>query len=131
MSGIDSIKRKTKLALDEMHDNQNVNPEKQIAGNPEIQKTTQPENQQKNKPFQLENQNFLEKNETTNQSAVFPFQKQQTQKTPTYKMTFNLTEEMYKAFNALYANRIIQGRKTDKSDLISEAIQWLIKMEHG
>ena len=44
-------------------------------------------------------------------------------------MTFNLTEETYKAFNDLYANRMLQGRKTEKSELICEAIQWLIKME--
>ena len=56
--------------------------------------------------------------------------KQQSPKIATYKMTFNLTEEIYKAFNDLYANRMLQGRKTEKSELICEAIQWLIKMEN-
>lgn len=36
-------------------------------------------------------------------------------KTPTYKMIFTLSEEAYKAFNDLYANRILRGRKIDKS----------------
>ena len=63
------------------------------------------------------------------QAVIFPTSKQQTQKVPTYKMTFNLTEDIYKAFNDLYANRMLQGRKTEKSEMICEAIQWLIKME--
>jgi hypothetical protein len=53
------------------------------------------------------------------------------QKPATFKMTFNLTEEIYKAFNDLYAKRMLQGRKTEKSELICEAIQWLIQMEEG
>ncbi|WP_213106463.1 hypothetical protein [Candidatus Protochlamydia amoebophila] len=61
------------------------------------------------------------------QTNAFPTEKQQTH--PTYKMTFNLTEDIYKAFNDLYANRMLKGRKTEKSEMICGAIQWLIKME--
>lgn len=50
---------------------------------------------------------------------------------PTFKMTFTLNERDYKSFNDIYAKRIIQGRKTDKSHLISEAIQLLEKMEES
>ena len=49
------------------------------------------------------------------------------QKIPTYKMTFNMREDIYKAFNDLYANLILQGRQTEKSELICEAIQLLLK----
>lgn len=62
-------------------------------------------------------------------TPAFPAKQPQPQKAATYKMTFNLTEDIYKAFNDLYANRMLQGRKTEKSEMICEAIQWLIKME--
>jgi len=51
------------------------------------------------------------------------------QKIPTFKMTFNLREDIHKAFNDLYANRILQGRATEKSEMICEAIQLLLTME--
>lgn len=51
------------------------------------------------------------------------------QRIPTCKMTFNLREDIHKAFNDLYANRILQGRATEKSEMICEAIQLLINME--
>ena len=51
------------------------------------------------------------------------------QRIPTCKMTFNLREDIHKAFNDLYANRILQGRATEKSEMICEAIQLLIHME--
>lgn len=62
-------------------------------------------------------------------TSIFLAKQPQNQKLPTYKMTFNLTEEIYKGFNDLYARRMLQGRKTEKSEMICEAIQWLIKME--
>lgn len=62
-------------------------------------------------------------------TPIFPTKQPQNQKIPTYKMTFNLTEDIYKAFNDLYAHRMLRGRKTEKSEMICEAIQWLIKME--
>ena len=65
----------------------------------------------------------------TYQPAIFSVKNQQSPKAPTYKMTFNLTEDVYKSFNDLYAHRMLQGRKTEKSEMICEAIEWLIKME--
>ena len=62
-------------------------------------------------------------------TPIFPTKQPQNQKIPTYKMTFNLSEDIYKAFNDLYAHRMLRGRKTEKSEMICEAIQWLIKME--
>ena len=160
MSGINEIKKKAKLSIDEMYDNQPVGKrDNQKESKPEVKQTTQPVIQKENnqddqpssKPFvqkvnqptshkasektiqpseQLEihldrKQDF----QSIRQSSPFPTSKQQTQKIPTYKMTFNLTEDIYKAFNDLYANRMLQGRKTEKSEMICEAIQWLIKME--
>jgi hypothetical protein len=48
---------------------------------------------------------------------------------PMKKVTYYLTEEMHKAFEDVYARRIIEGRKTDKSTLISEAVELLHKSE--
>ncbi len=160
MSGISEIKKKAKLSIDEMYDNQSVGKmDNQKDGKPESKQTIQPEVQLENKPdsqpvgspsFQEISQSLnnkaghttiqqngkLETNpdvkqetQTTRPTTIFPTTKQQTQKIPTYKMTFNLTEDIYKAFNDLYANRMLQGRKTEKSEMICEAIQWLIKME--
>lgn len=53
------------------------------------------------------------------------------QRIPTCKMTFNLREDIHKAFNDLYANRILQGRATEKSEMICEAIELLINMEEA
>jgi hypothetical protein len=48
----------------------------------------------------------------------------------TKKVTLYLTEEMYIAFNEIYARRILEGRKTDKSGLINEAVALLLKSEN-
>ena len=160
MSGINEIKKKAKLSIDEMYDNQPVGKlDNQEERKPEIKQATQPPNHKEIKPddqptrntsnqetiqtdnhksdkkiihpavqpeTQLDRKQEFQLNRPT---SPFPMTKQQTQKVPTYKMTFNLTEDIYKAFNDLYANRMIQGRKTEKSEMICEAIQWLIKME--
>lgn len=160
MSGINEIKKKAKLSIDEMYDNQSVGkldiqeetkPESQQSTQPTKQKVNKPEDQPTISPFnqeqpELDNpKNGRKTNQPSGQpeiqldrkqdfqsirqNSIFPTSKQQTQKIPTYKMTFNLTEDIYKAFNDLYANRMLQGRKTEKSEMICEAIQWLIKME--
>lgn len=160
MSGINEIKKKAKLSMDEMYDNQPVGKlEKQKTKKPKTQQTNQPTVQLEIKPdlqspgnpsSQETNQHIGHKaGHPTNQphgnlethldikqdyqapkqTSIFPTTKQQTLKIPTYKMTFNLTEDIYKAFNDLYANRMLRGRKTEKSEMICEAIQWLIKME--
>ena len=46
------------------------------------------------------------------------------------KMTLYLTEEMYKAFNDIYAKRMLEGKKTEKSALICEAVELLRKHEN-
>jgi hypothetical protein len=63
------------------------------------------------------------------QPTIFSSKQSRNQKIPTCKMTFNLREDIHKAFNDLYANRILQGRATEKSEMICEAIQLLITME--
>lgn len=47
------------------------------------------------------------------------------------KVTLYLTPELHKAFNDIYAQRILQGRKTDKGALICEAVELLRKNEYG
>ena len=156
MSGINELKKKAKMSIDEMYDNQSVGKEdNQKSENPESKKTTPTNNQafinpaitptlQKpnfsddqiigqatiNPSDKMENlSNEIPDTQQTRQQTIFPVKQSHNQKVPTYKMTFNLTEQIYKAFNDLYAHRILQGRKTDKSEIICEAIQWLIKME--
>jgi hypothetical protein len=171
MSGINEIKKKAKLSIDEMYDNQMVgkldiqktnNPDVQPSRQPDIQmairttsnldsqqsrhpanhpsfqETNNPDNQKAGKkPNQLTGHPDIQLDHKENidpkkQSSLFPLAKQQqSQKTAIYKMTFNLTEDVYKAFNDLYANRMLEGRKTEKSEMICEAIEWLIKMESG
>ena len=45
------------------------------------------------------------------------------------KVTLYMTEDMYKAFNDIYAQRMIEGRKTEKSALICEAVELLKRNE--
>ncbi len=140
MSGINEIKKKAKLSIDEMYDNQTVGnldvheeikTEKKQSGQTEVQPDDQTTNKEANHfSDKLENHvNHKQDLQSNRHSSLFLSSKQLAQKAHTYKMTFNLTEEMYKAFNDLYANRMLQGRKTEKSEMICEAIQWLIKME--
>lgn len=160
MSGIDEIKKKAKMSIDEMYDNQPVGKlDSQKDGKLEIKQTTQeaaqieiktdshlagnPSSQESIQPISLKasqttinqsgsletNPDLKQETQITRQTVRFLTTKQQTQKIPTCKMTFTLTEDIYTAFNDLYANRMLQGRKTEKSDMICEAIQWLIKME--
>lgn len=63
------------------------------------------------------------------QPSIFSTKQSKNQKIQTYKMTFNIREDIHKAFHDLYANRILQGRATEKSEMICEAIQLLISME--
>lgn len=65
----------------------------------------------------------------TRHPAIFSTKQSKNQKIPTCKMTFNIREDIHKAFHDLYANRILQGRPTEKSEMICEAIQLLINME--
>ena len=50
---------------------------------------------------------------------------------PSYpcKMTFHMTQEDYKTFNDIYATRMLQQRRTEKSALLSEAIKLLLEKE--
>jgi hypothetical protein len=156
MSGINELKNKTKISLDEMYEDQasekqNVQKDKSTTQqsskttkkslknenmeliNTPLQKKeiapTHPKTELKH-DFSAVNPNIpLDSHFLPNQESRFPSSKQQPYKLPTYKMTFTLSESIYKAFNDLYAKRMLQGRKTEKTELICEAIKWLIKME--
>ena len=161
MSGISDIKKKAKLSLDEMYDSQPVGKlDTQNDGKPDVKETSHPEKQFGNIPDSQppgnpsahesiqpishksilpairqgegmeNNPDFRQDAQLARQTTIFNTRPQE-QKIPTYKMTFNLTEDIYKSFNDLYAHRMLQGRKTEKSEMICEAIQWLIKMENG
>jgi len=176
MSGIDAIKKKAKLSMDEMYEDQpvgkpgiqnneqqdiqnnsqtdihmNIKPTSHTLGNQKIQPSIQSGKIQTQTTFQdtiipkvdLRLQHAVNQNPTsefhvnreidqvlTRQPVNLPSSQTQASKMQTYKMTFNLPENVYKAFNDLYAQRMLQGRKTEKANLICEAIDWLVKMEN-
>lgn len=125
--GISEIKKKTKLAMDEMYESQPVGQtDKQLSGLPEIKPTIQETIQPEIKP------SITDQKESYNKNEKFEnFHSRQQTKEPTFKMTFNLPKEFYKAFNDIYAQRIINGCKTEKSELICEAIHLLAQVEKG
>lgn len=146
------INEKRKIDLSEMIGGQTVgNPSFHKDGNldnhttshKDIQITTQPVKQQNTSTdnnlsgqMQIHTAGNMEIQPTfdaepfsTNEIAVPPSKQTKNQKIPNYKMTFNIREDIYKAFHALYANRILKGRSTEKSEMICEAIQLLINRE--
>lgn len=135
MSGIEDLKKKSKTQLDEMYDiKPNGKPsthlpnktEKHLSSKldnhpntrlsifPSNQENTHPANQLPNKPKKKLSSKTVD---------------QSNEKLRPCKMTFNLSEELYKAFNDLYAIRILQGKKTEKSKMLCEAIKLLLKAE--
>ena len=145
------MNEKRKMGLGEMFDDQTVGkPDIQKDGNPEIQQTNRLDNQQPTNPINRVTsqpevhppitQTFHQSTFPPTQTDVKPephparqpiilSKQSKNQRVPTCKMTFNLREDIHKAFNDLYANRILQGRATEKSEMICEAIQLLISME--
>ena len=141
MSGINKLKKKTKLSMNEMYDNQSVGElDNQKESKMEVNQSGQPDNQLANKLLIQEDSYLLSNKDEhpiinqsgniTNKQSV-QVKKQIMKKSPTYKMTFNLKEDIYKSFNDLYAKRMLKGCKTEKSEMICEAIQWLIQMEEN
>jgi hypothetical protein len=47
----------------------------------------------------------------------------------TKKMTLNITEEAYNKFHKIYATRLLNGRATEKGDLVGECIELLFMKE--
>lgn len=151
MSGIEDIKKKAKLSMDEMYEDTSGKPANQKDGKPDNQPGNQPDSHPTSKvdshktihkenhpteqpPIQPANQLSTnpfsqESNQLGNQKGGIPSKQAPSPKPNNFKMTFNLTEDIFKAFNDLYAKRMIEGRKTEKSDMICEAIQYLLKME--
>jgi hypothetical protein len=137
MSGIEDLKKKSKTQLDEMYDikpngkpydhltnkpekhlpnNLDNHPDVQLPTFPSSQENIHPDNWLTNKPEKKLSR------KTVNQSN---------ERLRSCKMTFNLSEELYKAFNDLYAMRILQGKKTEKSEMLCEAIKLLLKAEEA
>lgn len=103
---IDDIKKKAKLSLSEMYDNQSV-------GNLDNQKTGHPADK-----------TVISKSITSDNQPI-----NRTSEKLNCKITFNTTERLLDAFNEIYARRIIEKRKTDKSALLNEALELLIEKE--
>ena len=150
MAGIDELKAKTKLSMDEMFDDQVVvKLENQEAFKKDKKETGKPGKQLENltteKLFKrkLDNEStplLAEDSESkeNNQAETRPLRRLNNYPTRQatvadrpvfYKATFNLPEDIHKELEHLYARRMLQGCKTAKSDLICEAIEWLVKME--
>lgn len=112
-----------------------THPEVQPAASPPLQQTIFPPPQPVGQPLihplgKMESQPDVKPEpQPARQPTILSSKQSKNQKIPTCKMTFNLREDIHKAFNDLYANRILQGRATEKSEMICEAIQLLITME--
>lgn len=107
---IEDLKKKTKLSLDEMHDNQ-------VVGNPEIRTEVR------------EDVKTVEKNEE-NKNYHFPsYSDGKIKEKMDCKLTFNVNVDTFKAFNEIYAERMLYDEKTEKSVLICEAIRLLYERE--
>lgn len=70
-----------------------------------------------------------DKAETTSSKQSPIFSSGKNQRISTIKTTFNIREDIHKAFSELYAHRILKGRPTEKSEMICEAIQLLLLKE--
>ncbi len=128
MSGVDKIKAKAKLSLDEMFDNTE-------SGLPEIRKSVQPDTRTEVRrdgqpEVQLDNQTEVRLDGRTNYR--FPNRKDGRNKEKMdCKMTFNVNQDTFDAFNEIYKKRLIEGNDTNKAVLICEAIQLLYEKEQG
>lgn len=104
---IEDIKKKAKLSLDEMHDNKDV-------GLLDVQKSNHTNLRKEDK----------KKDNTESHPSIRNDEKLNC------KITFNTSERLLDAFNDLYATRIIEKRKTDKSALLNEALELLLEKEN-
>lgn len=112
MSGIEEIKRKAKLSLDEMFDNQDVD---KVINQQDDKMSNQQTDQQvthQNEKRRF-NTDYKSVNQTSKSNTKF-----------THRMTFWMTEEIYDTFNEIYAKRMLDKKKVDKGALICEAIQF-------
>lgn len=106
MARIDDIKKKAKISMDEMY-----------SCTPESKEVKEDVHTKKSKSVK---------------DGLSTYTNTAIQQKPMYtkKITAYLTEELFKAFNDIYARRMLEGRKTDKTVLMCEAIQLLIESEN-
>lgn len=153
LDDLPTLEKSSVLVETELHTNSESAHERNINGNLESQKASSPynyaskslENQKAGYPIKqiaenIQNQplsvqkldgwmgvnpeNQQPTIQTTQETGASPLKKANS-----YKMTFQLSEKIYKAFNDLYAKRMLEGRKTEKSELICEAIECLLTLE--
>lgn len=91
---------------------------------PETQNTRNTEQQKDQLP---ESKNSVETEKQNSVKGVLP-ETQNTRKK--VKATFYISEESWEDFNAIYGNRILNKRKTDKGELVMEAIELLKQKEN-
>lgn len=109
---IDETKKKSKLSMDEMVDSKDVGKTvKQDA----VHKVGRSESMSLKTNYI--NENSTEKTATAT-TVKYPC-----------KMTFYMTQEVYDAFNYIYARRLIEKKKIDKGALFCEAVQLLVENE--
>jgi hypothetical protein len=107
---IDEIMKKSKLSLDEMHDTKDV-------GNPEIRTEKRTEDNKSLKKRERKEYHFPSCDDGMMKRNM------------NFKLTFNVNEDTFLAFNEIYAKRMLDGNKTEKSVLICEAIKLLYEKE--
>jgi hypothetical protein len=150
MSGINKVKEKAKLSIDDMYEDLHAEKPKIEAGKAPEQLTGKPathlngseeshraivpqyeaSKSTQNHIDQMEINQESYKDEPVNAQTEMISITKQRQKEPTFKMTFNLSPNIYRDFNLLYATRLLEGRKSEKSEMICEAIQLLLKNEN-
>jgi hypothetical protein len=115
--------------LPENHNNiNNEKPESHNNGNnhlPESHKNSSTVKQEENNSVKGEHSEDL-KNQSTGKSTL-PENRNTIKKV---KVTVYITEEAWEDFNTIYGKRILDKRKTDKGDLMTEAIELLKQKEN-
>lgn len=109
---VEEVKKKAKLSVDQMYDNQDVG---KTVKQDTVHKVGNSENISLKTNYK--NENNVEKSATVT-TVKYPC-----------KMTFYMTQEVYDAFNYIYAKRLIEKKKIDKGALFCEMVQSFIENE--
>lgn len=102
---LDDLKKKAKLSLDDMLDNKDVGKTVNVA----VHTVNKSELELKK---DYKNENNAEKSHAVKHPC---------------KMTFYMTQEIFDAFNYIYARRLIKKKKVDKGSLFCEIVQFFIE----
>jgi hypothetical protein len=113
---LDDLKKKAKFSVDEMYNTDN-----KPVGKTEIRTEVK---------LDVNNNDNQHYKKQVKKKYNFPSSKDgMVKRNMNFKLTFNVNEDTFLAFNEVYASRIIEGNKTEKSVLICEAIRLLYESE--